>query len=141
MTTHPTRALRVIRTICLSAITALLALCLAMPALAAKEKKDGKAKTAVQAKSGKDAFDFDDVVQMASKLAAQPYKEPESKVPSFLLGSEEPWRVIRFRMDKAMWLNEKSPYWVNFFHAGSYYDKTVALNYIENGKAHAIPFV
>lgn len=142
MTTHPTRLGRVLRTSGLATLVALLALCLAMPALAAKETKEGKSKTAVQAKpaKAKGSFDFDDVVQMAAKLAAAPYKEPESKVPSFLLGSEEPWRVIRFRMDKAMWLNEKIPYWVNFFHAGSYYDKTVALNYIENGKVHAIPF-
>lgn len=141
MTTQPARSTRVLRMFAKALFLAVLSLSLALPAFA-KDASPAKAASAAPAKADKSAgkFGFDDVVAMAAKLAAQPYKEHDARVPSFLLGSEEPWRVIRFRMDKAMWLKDKIPYWVNFFHSGSYYDRTVTINYVQNGKPHVIPF-
>ena len=84
------------------------------------------------------AFAMDEVIQRAAKLAASPYQEPP-KVTDKLLGlSYDAWRDIRFRPEKSLWRGEGLPFELQFFHPGFYYDRTVRINIVENGKVSAL---
>src|SRR5678815_3234352 len=72
------------------------------------------------------AFDFDDVVARAQKMAQEPFKDPKGQVPEWLLKlSYDQWRDIRFRPDHSLWHERKSNFEVQFFHPGLYYDRTI----------------
>jgi len=74
------------------------------------------------------AFGLEDVAQAAQNLAASPYQDPV-KVPDWLLGiSYDQWRDIRFRPDRALWLDRKLPFTVQFFHPGLFYDRSVRIH-------------
>ncbi|EPR41075.1 periplasmic glucan biosynthesis protein MdoG [Desulfovibrio sp. X2] len=129
----------------------LLLLAAALPAQAAREKvraagrqvaDAGKPRAASVKPAGKSeqAFGFDDVVALAKKNAAEPYKEPASKVPAFLLQGEDAWRVIRFKPEKALWHDEKLPFELQFFHTGSYYNRAVTIHIVDDGKSQLLPF-
>ncbi|HYR96713.1 MAG TPA: glucan biosynthesis protein G [Candidatus Binatus sp.] len=76
-------------------------------------------------------FDFDDVAEKAKKLAAEPFHEPKGQVPDWLLKiSYDQWRDIRFRPDHALWRERRSPFQVQFFHPGLYYDRIVAVSIV-----------
>src|SRR5262245_47184659 len=82
----------------------------------------------ILASSDAAAFDLADVAERARKLAADPFREPKSQVPDWLLKiSYDQWRDIRFRPDHALWRDRKSPFQVQFFHPGLYYNRTVDL--------------
>src|SRR5262252_7602332 len=71
------------------------------------------------------AFDFEDVVKRARKLAAKPYRDPKGKIPDWLLHiSYDQWRDIRFRPDHSLWADGPSQFQVQFFHPGFYNDRT-----------------
>lgn len=82
-------------------------------------------------------FSFNAVIAKAQALSKEPYKEPKGMVPSFLLGEiYDQWRDIRFKTEKSLWRKPKNSFFeVQFFHPGLYYDRTVAMNVVENGKA------
>ena len=87
------------------------------------------------------AFDFDDVVAKAQKLAHEPYVDPKGPVPEWLLKvSYDQWRDIRFRPERSLWRDRKSNFEVQFFHPGLYYDRTVAMNVVDGGSAKPLPF-
>jgi len=87
------------------------------------------------------AFDLDDVAAQAEKLAREPYRDPQGQVPDWLLKiTYDQWRDIRFRPDHALWRDRKLPFQVQFFHPGLYYDRTVAINTIEDGKVRPVEF-
>ncbi|MEW5772973.1 MAG: glucan biosynthesis protein [Thermodesulfobacteriota bacterium] len=82
-------------------------------------------------------FSFNTVIAKAQSLSKQPYVQPKGMVPDFLLGEiYDQWRDIRFKTDKSLWRKPKNSFFeVQFFHPGLYYDRTVAMNVVENGKA------
>lgn len=82
-------------------------------------------------------FSFNTVIAKAQALSKQPYRHPKGMVPDFLLGEiYDQWRDIRFRTEKSLWRKPKNSFFeVQFFHPGLYYDRTVAVNVVENGKA------
>jgi glucans biosynthesis protein len=76
------------------------------------------------------AFGLDDVARKAQELAAQPYQDPRGQVPDWLLQiNYDQWRDIRFRPDRALW--KGSPFQVQFFHVGLFYDRPVRVNVVE----------
>ena len=86
------------------------------------------------------AFDLDEVAAKAQKLAAEPFHEPKNQVPDWLLKiTYDQWRDIRYRPEQALWRG-KSPFQVQFFHPGLYYDRTVAINVVAADGAKPIPF-
>lgn len=90
-------------------------------------------------KAQNSSFSMATVIQQAEKLAAAPYREP-AKVDDKLTGlSYDAWRNIRFRPGKALWRGENLPFELQFFHPGFYYDRTVRINIVENGKVSPLP--
>ncbi len=103
----------------------------------------------VCAASSAGAFDLDDVLAKAQQLAAQPFQAPQAaagnvvpgQVPEWLLKIDyDQWRDIRFRPQRALWRNEQLPFQVQFFHPGLYYDRTVAINVIDESGVHPVEF-
>ena len=87
------------------------------------------------------AFSLDDVATSAQTLAEQPFVDPRGQVPQWLVNiSYDQWRDIRFRPDAALWRKEKLPFEVQFFHPGLYYDRTVAVNIVDEAGVRPFPF-
>lgn len=84
--------------------------------------------------SAAEAFGFADVERYAQQLAQQGYKEPD-KLPDILTDlTYDEWRNIRQKRDKALWIDSRGSFQLQFFHPGLYYDRTVNINIIEAGK-------
>lgn len=87
------------------------------------------------------AFSLQNVIDQASNLAKKPYQEREGQVPEFLLAMPyDAWRDIRFKTDQALWLKEKLPFTVQFFHPGLFYNRTVSIYTVESGVVRQVPF-
>jgi glucans biosynthesis protein len=87
-------------------------------------------------------FDLNDVAADAKKLAEQPFQDPKGQVPDWLLKiNYDQWRDIRFRPHKALWRDDKkSPFQVQFFHPGLFYDRAVTINVVDDTGVHTVPF-
>lgn len=84
--------------------------------------------------SAAEPFDFADVEQRARQMAQQAYVVPE-KVPDILIElTYDEWRSIRLKQDKVLWASDKTPFQLQFFHPGLFYDRTVNISIIEAGK-------
>lgn len=80
------------------------------------------------------AFDFEDVVSRAQRLAREPFRDSKERVPQWMLDmTYDQWRDIRFRPDQSLWRNEGLPFEVQFFHLGLYYPRPVSINVIDAG--------
>lgn len=85
-------------------------------------------------------FNLDTVAAKAQKLASESYQEP-SAIPDWLTKvSYDQWRDIRFRPHRALWREGDTPFQVQFFHPGYYYNRTVAINVIDDSGQHPVPF-
>ena len=88
-------------------------------------------------------FGLDDVARRAEQMAREPYTDHRGKVPSWMLVgsmSYDQWRDIRFTPAKSLWRDDKLPFQIQFFHPGLYYDRTIAVNTIDAGGVHPVPF-
>src|SRR5262245_47829649 len=57
------------------------------------------------------AFGLDDVSAQAAKLAAAPYRKPNTTMPAVMKALDyDQFRDIRFRPERAMWRNIKLPF-------------------------------
>lgn len=87
------------------------------------------------------AFSFVDVKHKAEELASRPFEDPEGQVPDFLLNiSYDQWRKIRFRPSESLWRKEGLPFEVQFFHPGLFYNRLVAVNVVDGGRAEKLTF-
>ena len=85
-------------------------------------------------------FGFDDVARRASELASRPYSVPQAVTPKALNDlNYDQYRDIRFRPDKALWKGS-SPFELQFFHPGSFYNHPVRISEIVAGVAREIRF-
>lgn len=79
-------------------------------------------------------FNIDIVAAIAKKLAAEPFKPPQS-VPDYLKQiSYDEYRDIRFDTEQSLW-NTGSHFQIQFIHPGLYYTHSVAINTLE---AHGV---
>jgi periplasmic glucans biosynthesis protein len=86
-------------------------------------------------------FGLDSVAAKAKKLAAAPYKQPETSVPDWLLKiSYDQWRDIRFRPERALWRDGGSPFQVQFFHPGLFYNQAVTIHVVDSTGVHLVQF-
>lgn len=104
------------------------------PTPVAADKTDKPAKPA--------PFGFEQVLARAEKLAQSPYKDDKGRVPEFLTGiTYDQWRDIRFKADRALWAGEPSPFQVQFFHPGLFYDRPIVINTVSpDGAVKSVPF-
>ncbi|HYC54559.1 MAG TPA: glucan biosynthesis protein G [Candidatus Binatia bacterium] len=89
------------------------------------------------------AFSIDDVTARALTLSREEYRDHRKAVPKWMLvGSMtyDQWRDIRFDPQKSLWRSEGLPFQVQFFHPGLYYDRTVAISVIADGKVTPVAF-
>ena len=87
------------------------------------------------------AFNFEDVTTRAQQLAKDSFKDPRGEVPTWLTQiTYDQWRDIRFRPERALWKDKRLPFQVQFFHPGLYYDRTVALNVVDDQGERPIQF-
>lgn len=96
---------------------------------------------AVSAAPAKPVFSFEDAVARARETAAQPFQEPGGSLPDFLVKlNYDQWRDIRFRPEQSLWRSEKLPFEVQFFHAGFFYDRSVAVNVVDDKEVRPFQF-
>ncbi|MFO7577128.1 MAG: glucan biosynthesis protein, partial [Pelovirga sp.] len=75
-----------------------------------------------------DSFAFADVEKQARQMAQQAYVPPD-KLPAILTElTYDEWRNIRQKRDKVLWAGDPSPFQLQFFHPGLFYDRTVKIN-------------
>jgi glucans biosynthesis protein len=87
------------------------------------------------------SFSFEDVTTRAQQLAKDSFKDPRGEVPTWLTQiTYDQWRDIRFRPERALWKDKRLPFQVQFFHPGLYYDRTVALNVVDDQGERPIEF-
>ncbi len=86
-------------------------------------------------------FSFESVVARALGLAVAPYEDSRKQVPDFLLKMDyDAWRDIRFRPEKSLWRGETLPFELQFFHPGLYYDRSVQVNVVDQGRVSRLGF-
>ncbi|WGF88719.1 glucan biosynthesis protein [Marinivivus vitaminiproducens] len=86
-------------------------------------------------------FTFDDLVGVARELAAQGYAPPPDDLPPALRElSDDQYRAIRFQPERALWLEEKLPFQVQFFHRGGIYPRRVKINIIDGANVYELGF-
>lgn len=87
-------------------------------------------------------FGFVDVMRRAEALSKEKYSDQDiAHLPKPLqdLGYDQ-YRDIRFQPDKAIWLTEKLPFILRFFHRGFLFNRQVAINLIEAGEQKPMAF-
>jgi glucans biosynthesis protein len=75
------------------------------------------------------AFNIDDVAKQAKSMAGKSYEAPKSNLPSVFRDMKyADYQQIQFNHDKAYWSNIKTPFKLEFYHQGMYFDTPVAIN-------------
>jgi glucans biosynthesis protein len=86
-------------------------------------------------------FGLADVAKRAEALARDAYRDPHGGVPDWLLQiSYDQWRDIRFRPEQALWRGARTPFEVQFFHPGLFYDRTVKVHVVDAQGVRAVAF-
>ncbi len=75
------------------------------------------------------AFSIDDVAKQAKSLAGKSYEAPKSNLPSAFRDMKyADYQQIQFNHDKAYWNKLKTPFKLEFYHQGMYFDTPVTIN-------------
>jgi glucans biosynthesis protein len=95
----------------------------------------------VFAAESKESFGLQHVINKAHDLAKKPFQERQALVPEFLTKLKyDEWRDIRFDPEQSVWLKEKVPFTLQFFHPGLYYTKTVNIYTVDAAAVQPVPF-
>jgi glucans biosynthesis protein len=87
------------------------------------------------------AFTIDDVAKQAQSLASKSYETPESNLPSIFRNMKyADYQQIQFNHDKAYWSNLKTPFKLEFYHQGMYFDTPVEINEVTATSVHKIKY-
>ncbi|MCL2898586.1 glucan biosynthesis protein G [Brenneria tiliae] len=75
------------------------------------------------------AFSIDDVAQQAEKLAAKSFEAPKSNLPAPLRDMKfADYQQIVFNHEKSYWNTLQTPFKLQFYHQGMYFDTPVKIN-------------
>lgn len=75
------------------------------------------------------AFSIDDVAKQAKDLAGKGFEAPKSNLPSQLREMKyADYQQIQFNHDKAYWSKLRTPFKLEFYHQGMYFDTPVKIN-------------
>lgn len=87
------------------------------------------------------AFSIDDVAKQAKSLAGSSYQAPKSNLPSVFKDMKfADYQQIQFNHDKAYWHNLKTPFRLEFYHQGMYFDTPVKINEVTATSVHEIKY-
>lgn len=87
---------------------------------------------------------LDYISQLAKGRAEQPFRSPRADLPAELKQDKlnyDQFRKIRFRNDRALWLSDKLPFRVEFFHPGYLYEEPVHIFEFNKEFSQRIRFV
>jgi glucans biosynthesis protein len=83
---------------------------------------------------------FEDVKRTAEGLAARPY-EPPPPIPGFLRELRyDAYRDIRFAPAHSVWRGTGSPFEIQLFHVGLFFDRSVAIHVVSRDATRRLPF-
>ncbi|MFO7325227.1 MAG: glucan biosynthesis protein [Pseudomonadota bacterium] len=85
-----------------------------------------------------DGFDAEDVVEIARRLAAEPYHPPGPITPGLEKLGYDQYRDIRFPPERAFWSDEPTPFRLDVLPAGSIYTTPVRVSVVEDGQVQEI---
>ena len=104
--------------------------------------QDYRQKELAEALTVKDReFAFEQLSEMARKLAEKPYVAPADNLPDELKKlNYDQYRDIRFSRENGPWYGKKLPFEIQFFHPGALFLTPVAVNEIVNGKIHPLKY-
>lgn len=75
------------------------------------------------------AFSIDDVTKQAKALASKSYQPPASNLPKQLRNLKyKDYQQIQFNRDKVFWAKQDTPFKLEFYHEGMYFDLPVKIN-------------
>ncbi|WP_152473176.1 glucan biosynthesis protein G [Tatumella saanichensis] len=87
------------------------------------------------------AFDLNDVAKQAKTLAGQSYEAPKSNLPAqFRDLKYTDYQQIQFRSDKDYWGKLRTPFKLQFYHQGMYFDLPVKLNEVTANTVREIKY-
>ncbi|WJV64755.1 glucan biosynthesis protein G [Pectobacteriaceae bacterium CE70] len=87
------------------------------------------------------AFSIDDVAQQAEKLAAKGFEAPKSNLPAQFRDMKfADYQQIRFKQDKSYWNAAKTPFKLQFYHQGMYFDLPVKINEVTATSVNEIKY-
>jgi len=86
-------------------------------------------------------FGFDQVRELAKRLASESYSDTLTPLPEDLAAlSPETYHAIRYREEETLWRKDASRFQVKFFPRGSFFQRGVAINLIEGGEVQPLPY-
>ena len=75
------------------------------------------------------AFSLDDVAAKAKDMAGQKYEAPKSNLPNEFRDMKfADYQKIRFLQEKGVWVGDKTPFKLSFYHQGMHFDTPVKIN-------------
>lgn len=87
------------------------------------------------------SFDYAWLKGQARALASRPYRAPTDLAPPALANlSWDALQGIRFRPERALWVNEPSAFQAHFFHLGRGFREPVQMYEVVGGRAHRIAY-
>jgi glucans biosynthesis protein len=78
-------------------------------------------------------FNFEDVVELARQLAAEPPRPRGAVTPGLEQLTYDQYRDIRFRIDEALWTKDRVPFRIDLLPAGFVYTAPVSVSIVEDG--------
>jgi glucans biosynthesis protein len=87
------------------------------------------------------AFSYESLIDKAKALAAKPYQTPVRPSPDIVQEiNYEEWGKIRFDTDYALGAPSSGAYPATFFHLGMFFQKSVQMHQVKDGKARRIQY-
>ncbi|AFJ47528.1 glucans biosynthesis protein G [Shimwellia blattae DSM 4481 = NBRC 105725] len=87
------------------------------------------------------AFSIDDVAKQAKSLAGKAYEAPKSNLPSLFRDMKyADYQQIQFNHEKAYWNKIKTPFKLEFYHQGMYFDTPVVINEVTANSVRRIKY-
>ncbi|QCR36461.1 glucan biosynthesis protein G [Nissabacter sp. SGAir0207] len=87
------------------------------------------------------AFSLDDVAKQAKDLAGKGFEAPKSNLPSqFREMKFADYQQIQFNHDKAYWNSLNTPFKLEFYHQGMYFEYPVKINEVAADKVSEIKY-
>ncbi len=91
--------------------------------------------------NGSSPFGFGQVRALAEQLAVTPYDANDLVLPEKLRTMDvATYQQIRYRDDRALWRDDQSRFRVVFRHLGSYYQRPIKVNVIDQGQVTPVAY-
>jgi len=84
------------------------------------------------------AFSHQTVIDLARKLATEPYREPEIAPQSLQKLDYSEYRQINYKQNAAIWGNSQTKFNIQLFAPGYLYEKLVDIDVVENGRTKPV---